>query len=228
MAGATGKSLAGRFGVHVAVLVFVVDLDHPDARHPGLVAARQGPDHRVGLVELVLELHARPRPAGCRPPRRRSRRTASSSSKATSSATVRPATSAPSASSRRARREYRGRHDGRPRRRRHLQVNADGSFVMTSPKAFEGERGQRVYYASSAPPKFTTDNYQTVLFSEGIGRSFINSLTVTIPATDHPDPDRRLRRLRAGLDALSRPRAADRGHHRPAGRAAADVADPAA
>src|SRR5690242_9428179 len=28
-----------------------------------------------------------------------------------------------------------------------LQVNADGTFVMTSPKAFEGERGQRVYYA---------------------------------------------------------------------------------
>ncbi|KAA3449034.1 alpha-glucoside ABC transporter permease [Mesorhizobium sp. SARCC-RB16n] len=67
-----------------------------------------------------------------------------------------------------------------------LQVNADGSFVMSSPKAFEGDRGQRVYYASSAPPKFTTDNYQTVLFSEGIGRSFMNSLTVTIPATVIP------------------------------------------
>ncbi|TPK21381.1 carbohydrate ABC transporter permease [Mesorhizobium sp. B2-5-9] len=67
-----------------------------------------------------------------------------------------------------------------------LQINADGSFVMASPKAFEGDRGQRIYYASSAPPKFTTDNYQTVLFSEGIGRSFMNSLTVTIPATVIP------------------------------------------
>ncbi len=67
-----------------------------------------------------------------------------------------------------------------------LQVNADGTFVMTSPKAFEGERGQRVYYASSAPPKFTTQNYETVLLSEGIGRSFMNSLTVTIPATVIP------------------------------------------
>ncbi|RWE69087.1 MAG: carbohydrate ABC transporter permease [Mesorhizobium sp.] len=67
-----------------------------------------------------------------------------------------------------------------------LQLNADGSFVMTSPKPFEGERGQRVYYASSASPKFTTDNYNTVLFSEGIGRSFMNSLTVTIPATVIP------------------------------------------
>ncbi|WP_419695720.1 carbohydrate ABC transporter permease [Mesorhizobium muleiense] len=67
-----------------------------------------------------------------------------------------------------------------------LQLNPDGSFVMTSTKPFEGERGQRVYYASSAPPKFTTDNYNTVLFSEGIGRSFMNSLTVTIPATVIP------------------------------------------
>ncbi|TIN27456.1 MAG: carbohydrate ABC transporter permease [Mesorhizobium sp.] len=67
-----------------------------------------------------------------------------------------------------------------------LQLNADGSFVMASPKAFEGDRGQRIYYASSAPPKFTTDNYKTVLFSEGIGRSFMNSLTVTIPATVIP------------------------------------------
>ena len=67
-----------------------------------------------------------------------------------------------------------------------LQLNADGSFVLASPKAFEGDRGQRVYYASSAPPRFTTENFQTVLFSEGIGRSFINSLTVTIPATIIP------------------------------------------
>jgi alpha-glucoside transport system permease protein len=67
-----------------------------------------------------------------------------------------------------------------------LQLNEDGTFVLSSPVAFEGERGQRVYYASSAPPRFTTENYETVLFSEGIGRSFINSLTVTIPATVIP------------------------------------------
>lgn len=67
-----------------------------------------------------------------------------------------------------------------------LTMNEDGSFVLSSPKAFEGERGQRVYYAASAPPRFTTDNYETVLFSEGIGRSFLNSLTVTIPATVIP------------------------------------------
>nr|WIE91947.1 carbohydrate ABC transporter permease [Mesorhizobium sp. WSM4875] len=67
-----------------------------------------------------------------------------------------------------------------------LQVNAEGTFVLSSPKPFEGDRGQRVYYASSAPPKFTTENYENVLLSQGIGRSFMNSLTVTIPATVIP------------------------------------------
>lgn len=67
-----------------------------------------------------------------------------------------------------------------------LQLNEDGTFVLSSPVALEGSRGQRVYFASSAPPRFTTENYETVLFSEGIGRSFINSLTVTVPATVIP------------------------------------------
>ncbi|MGE0281120.1 MAG: carbohydrate ABC transporter permease [Rhizobiaceae bacterium] len=67
-----------------------------------------------------------------------------------------------------------------------LQINADGSYVHTSAKPFEGTRGQRVYYAAETPPKFTTDNYQNVLTSEGVGRSFLNSLTVTIPATIIP------------------------------------------
>ena len=67
-----------------------------------------------------------------------------------------------------------------------LIVNADGSYVYTSPVAFDGKRGQRVFYISKVPPKFTTENYSTVLFSEGIGQSFVNSLTVTIPSTIIP------------------------------------------
>ena len=67
-----------------------------------------------------------------------------------------------------------------------LLVNADGSYVYTSPTAFDNEKGQRVFYVSSVPPRFTTENYGTVLTSEGIGRAFINSLTVTIPATIIP------------------------------------------
>jgi alpha-glucoside transport system permease protein len=67
-----------------------------------------------------------------------------------------------------------------------LKVDADGTYLYTSPIAFEGERGQRVFFVSAVPPRFTTENYATVLFSEGIGRSFVNSLTVTIPATIIP------------------------------------------
>lgn len=66
-----------------------------------------------------------------------------------------------------------------------LQVNADGSAVTTSPVEFSGS-GRRVYFSAATPPRFTTENYETVLFSEGIGRSFMNSLTVTVPATIIP------------------------------------------
>ncbi len=66
-----------------------------------------------------------------------------------------------------------------------LAVNADGSAVTTSPAEFSGA-GRRVYFSAATPPRFTTENYRTVLFSEGIGRSFVNSLTVTVPATIIP------------------------------------------
>jgi alpha-glucoside transport system permease protein len=67
-----------------------------------------------------------------------------------------------------------------------LVVNVDGSYLLSSFAAFTEESAGRVFYIASQPPRFTIENYQTVLFSEGIGRSFINSLTVTIPATIIP------------------------------------------
>ncbi|WP_373505972.1 carbohydrate ABC transporter permease [Aestuariivirga sp.] len=67
-----------------------------------------------------------------------------------------------------------------------LTVNADGSYVWTNANAFEDDRGRRIFYVSSVPPRFTTENYENVLFSQGIGRAFVNSLTVTIPATIIP------------------------------------------
>lgn len=67
-----------------------------------------------------------------------------------------------------------------------LVVNSDGTFLQSSPVAFTDKRGQRIYYEASLPPRFTLENYRTVLLSEGIGRSFVNSLTVTVPATVIP------------------------------------------
>jgi alpha-glucoside transport system permease protein len=67
-----------------------------------------------------------------------------------------------------------------------LTVNADGSYELVSPEPLEGARGQRIFYTAALPPKFTLENYEEVLQAAGIGRSFLNSLTVTIPATVIP------------------------------------------
>ncbi|MCZ2722030.1 carbohydrate ABC transporter permease [Marinomonas sp. 15G1-11] len=66
-----------------------------------------------------------------------------------------------------------------------LTVLANGDYKMTSPKAFSS-RGKRIFYTAEIPPRFTLDNYREVLGSEGLGKSFLNSLTVTIPATIIP------------------------------------------
>ncbi|MFB9950202.1 carbohydrate ABC transporter permease [Rhizobium puerariae] len=67
-----------------------------------------------------------------------------------------------------------------------LTVNADGSYTYTKSAPFQGERGRRVYLTVATPPTFTTQNYNTVLTSQGIGQSFVNSLTVAIPSTIIP------------------------------------------
>jgi len=67
-----------------------------------------------------------------------------------------------------------------------ITIGENGDYAISYPERPEGARGQRLFVTSQEPPKFTTDNYETVLFSEGIGQSFINTLTVTIPATVIP------------------------------------------
>lgn len=67
-----------------------------------------------------------------------------------------------------------------------LVVDEQGQYRWTSAEPFEDESGPRVYYVASEPPLFTFDNYYRVLTSDGVGQSFINSLTVVIPATVVP------------------------------------------
>ncbi|KQO78928.1 carbohydrate ABC transporter permease [Rhizobium sp. Leaf262] len=67
-----------------------------------------------------------------------------------------------------------------------LLINEDGTYQYSKNASFEGSRAKRVYLAVATPPIFTLDNYRTVLTSEGIGQSFVNSLTVAIPATVIP------------------------------------------
>jgi alpha-glucoside transport system permease protein len=66
-----------------------------------------------------------------------------------------------------------------------LTVNADGSFRFTAPEEISGA-GPRIYFEALTPPQFTLDNYRTVLSASGMDRAFINTLTVTVPATIIP------------------------------------------
>lgn len=67
-----------------------------------------------------------------------------------------------------------------------LEVTANGDYVLSSLTPWKGSRGQRIFYTAEVPPRFTLDNYREVLSAEGLGQSFLNSLTVTIPATIIP------------------------------------------
>ncbi|MGR0278976.1 carbohydrate ABC transporter permease [Marinomonas dokdonensis] len=67
-----------------------------------------------------------------------------------------------------------------------LQVMENGDYIFSSPTEWKGSRGKRIFYTAQIPPRFTLDNYREVLSTEGLGQSFINSLTVTIPATIIP------------------------------------------
>lgn len=67
-----------------------------------------------------------------------------------------------------------------------LQVMENGDYAFSSPVEWKGSRGDRIFYTAEIPPRFTLENYREVLNAEGLGKSFINSLTVTIPATIIP------------------------------------------
>lgn len=69
-------------------------------------------------------------------------------------------------------------------------LNADGSYLWTGNEDQISGHGQRAFVTAETPPKFTTNNYENVLFDpsnrEGMAKAFFNTLTVTIPATIIP------------------------------------------
>lgn len=71
-----------------------------------------------------------------------------------------------------------------------LTLDEVGNFRLTSPEDLAGTRLPRIFSTISAPPEFTLANYENVLTSStagaGIGQAFINTLTVSIPATVIP------------------------------------------
>ncbi len=64
-----------------------------------------------------------------------------------------------------------------------VTVLENGDYFWKSEKEFEKKKGKRIFTTSLSPPKFTLDNYKEVLFKEGVGQAFINTLAVAIPST---------------------------------------------
>ena len=71
-----------------------------------------------------------------------------------------------------------------------LTLSETGDYLLSSQSKIEGSRGKRIFIQATVPPEFTFDNYETMLFDpkniEGMSKAFINTLTVTIPATIIP------------------------------------------
>ena len=67
-----------------------------------------------------------------------------------------------------------------------FNINDNGEYVWKSEKPFINKRGKRIFISTLSPPKFTLDNYKEVLFKEGVGQAFLNTLTVAIPSTIIP------------------------------------------
>ncbi len=67
---------------------------------------------------------------------------------------------------------------------RSLQVAENGDFTYISDS--EISRAPSVYVTTMQPPSFSMQNYETIMASDNMDRAFINTLTVTIPATIIP------------------------------------------
>ncbi|MDJ0820501.1 MAG: carbohydrate ABC transporter permease [Paracoccaceae bacterium] len=67
---------------------------------------------------------------------------------------------------------------------RSLSIVGNGDFTWTSGK--EISRAPSLYFIAESPPDFGLQNYRQILTSDNMDRAFINTLTVTIPATIIP------------------------------------------
>ena len=67
-----------------------------------------------------------------------------------------------------------------------LIVYENGDYIWKSNKPFKNKNGKRIFITASSPPNFTLENYKEVLFKEGVGQAFLNTLTVAIPSTIIP------------------------------------------
>ena len=67
-----------------------------------------------------------------------------------------------------------------------LTVAADSSYRLELDTPYNKDKGVRIFFVADSPPVFLTNNYQRVLGAEGLGRAFLNTFKVAIPATFMP------------------------------------------
>ena len=67
-----------------------------------------------------------------------------------------------------------------------IVVFENGNYIWKSQNPFKNKNGKRIFVTATSPPKFTLENYKEVLFKEGVGQAFVNTLTVAIPSTIIP------------------------------------------
>ena len=64
-----------------------------------------------------------------------------------------------------------------------IKVFENGDYEWRSKKEFTKKKGRRIFVTASSPPNFTFDNYKEVLFKEGLGQAFLNTIVVALPST---------------------------------------------
>ena len=62
-------------------------------------------------------------------------------------------------------------------------VFENGHYQWKSKSEFKKKKGRRIFITATSPPSFTLDNYKEVLFKEGLGQAFLNTIAVALPAT---------------------------------------------
>ena len=62
-------------------------------------------------------------------------------------------------------------------------VYENGDYEWKSEKEFKKKKGRRIFITATSPPNFTLNNYKEVLFKEGLGQAFLNTIAVALPST---------------------------------------------
>ena len=64
-----------------------------------------------------------------------------------------------------------------------IVIFENGDYQWKSKSEFKKKKGRRLFITATSPPSFTLENYKEVIFKEGLGQAFLNTIAVALPAT---------------------------------------------